>query len=81
MVVTPASVQDWDGGREAMLRAKLAAPGLRRGYADSACVACRFRACWFARGIVCLARRPAGPGLTIQEKRWVAERTFGWLGR
>ena len=81
VVVTPASVQDWDGGREAMLRAKLAAPGLRRVFADSAYVACRFWACWFARVVVFIVRKPPGPGLAVQPKRWVVERTFAWLGR
>lgn len=81
MVVTPASVQDWDGGREAMLRAKLAAPRMSRVYADSAYVACRFWAVWFARVVLFVVRKPPGRGLTVQPKRWVVERTFAWLGR
>jgi transposase len=81
VVVTPASVQDWDGGRVAMLKAELAAPGLRRVFADSAYVACRFWAAQFARVIVFIVRKPPGRGLTVQPKRWVVERTFGWLGR
>ncbi len=42
LLVTPASVQDWDGGREAMLRARKAAPRMSRVYADSAYRACEF---------------------------------------
>ena len=81
LLVTPASVQDWDGGREAMLRARRAAPRMTRVYADSAYRACAFWAVWFARVVLFVVRRPSGPGLTVQPKRWVVERTFGWLGR
>ena len=81
LLVTPASVQDWDGGREAMLRARRAAPRMSRVYADSAYRACEFWAVWFARVVLFVVRRPSGPGLTVQPKRWVVERTFGWLGR
>lgn len=81
VVVTPASVQDWDGGREAMLRAKLAAPRLTRVFADSAYRACTIWAAWFARLVVWVVAKPPGPRLTVQPKRWVVERTFAWLGR
>lgn len=80
-VVTPASVQDWDGARAALLRAKLAAPGLRRVFADSAYRACQFWAVWFARVVLFVVRKPDRPGLVVQPKRWVVERTFAWLGR
>ena len=81
VVVTPASVQDWDGGREAMLVARRAAPRMSRVYADSAYRACEFWAVWFARVVLFVVRKPVGPGLTVQPKRWVVERTFAWLGR
>jgi putative transposase len=81
VVVTPASVQDWDGGREAMLLAKRAAPRLVRVFADSAYRTCCIWSAWFARVVLWVVRKPAGPGLTVQPKRWVVERTFGWLGR
>ena len=81
LTVTPASVQDWDGGREAMLRARKAAPRMSRVYADSAYRACAFWAVWFARVVLFVVRKPSAPGLTVQPKRWVVERTFGWLGK
>jgi putative transposase len=81
VVVTPASVQDWDGGREAMLRARRAAPRLSRVSADSAYRACEFWAVWLARLVVWVVVRPPGPRLTAQRKRWIVERTFARLGR
>ena len=58
-LATPASVRDWDGGREAVPRARLAAPGLARVDADSAHRACAVWAVGFARGVRCVAGRPA----------------------
>lgn len=81
VVVTPASVQDWDGGRAAMLRAKLAAPRLSRVFADSAYRACEWWSCWFARIVLRVVAKPAGRRLTVQRKRWIVERTFAGLGR
>jgi transposase len=81
IVVTPASVQDWDGGREAMLLAKRAAPRLIRVFADSAYRTCSIWAAWFARVVLWVVRKPAGPGLVVQPKRWVVERTYAWLGK
>lgn len=82
LVVTPASVQDWDGAREVMLRAKLAAPRLARVFADSAYAAIEFWAVWFARVVVFLVRKdPGQKGFVVKPKRWIVERTFGWLNR
>jgi putative transposase len=82
LVVTSAAVQDWDGAREVMLRAKLAAPRLARVFADSAYAAVEFWAVWFARVVVRLVRKePGQKGLVVKPKRWVVERTFGWLNR
>lgn len=81
LLLTPAAVPDWDGGREAMLRARKAAPRVTRVYADSAYRACEFWAVGFARVVLFVVRKPAGPGLTVQPKRWVVERTCGWLGK
>ena len=82
LAVTPASVQDWDGAREVLLRAKLAVPRLRRVFADAAYTAVEFWAVWFARVVIFLVRKqPGQKGFVVQPKRWIVERTFGWLNR
>lgn len=51
-------------------------------YADAAYAAVSLWACWFARVIVLLVRKgPGQKGLVAQPRRWVVERTFGWLNR
>jgi len=82
LVVTPASVQDWDGARQALLAARRAAPRLAQVFADAAYAAAVFWACWFARVILLLVRkRPGQRGFVVRPMRWVVERTFGWLNR
>jgi putative transposase len=82
LAVTPASVRDWDGAREVLLRAELAVPRLRRVFADAAYTAAEFWAVWFARVVIFLVRKPPGRrGFVVQPKRWIVERTFGWLNR
>ena len=82
LAVTPASVQDWDGAREVILRANRSAPRLARVYADAAYKAVQFWAYWFGRVILLLVRKePKQKGFVVQPKRWVVERTFGWLNR
>jgi transposase len=82
LAVTPASVQDWDGVKEVILRANQVAPRLARVYADAAYAAVQFWAYWFARVILFLVRKqPNQRGFVVQPRRWVVERTFGWLNR
>jgi putative transposase len=82
LAVTPASVQDWDGAKEVILRACRAAPRLAQVFADAAYAAIQFWACWFARVIVRLVRKQPGQrGFVVEPMRWVVERTFGWLNR
>ena len=82
LTVTPASVQDWDGAKEVILRANQSAPRLVRVYADAAYKAVEFWAYWFARVILYLVRKePDQKGFVVQPKRWIVERTFGWLNR
>ncbi|GIW85641.1 MAG: hypothetical protein KatS3mg107_1301 [Gemmataceae bacterium] len=82
LVVTPASVADWDGAREVLLGAKRAAPRLSWVFADSAYAAIVFWAVWFVGVAVLLVRKVCGQkGLVVQPKRWIVERTFGWLNR
>jgi putative transposase len=83
LVVQPADVQDYDGAHEAVARAKARFPRLKKLWADSR-YACNYlpirilAAFWV---IVEIVRRAAGPGFKPVHKRWIVERTFGWLGR
>jgi putative transposase len=82
LAVTPASVPDWDGGREVIRRTKCAAPRMARVFADAAYAALEFWAVWFGRVVLLLVRKELGQkGFVVQPKRWIVERTFGWLNR
>ena len=82
LTVTPASVQDWDGAKEVILRACRSAPRLVRVYADAAYKAAEFWAYWFCWVVLYLVRKEPGQrGFVVQPMRWVVERTFGWLNR
>lgn len=80
LVVTPASVQDRDGGQVALLAFREAVKFPQVIWADRA-----YRSLvdwawvqwlWFIE----IISRPVGR-FTIQPKRWIVERTFGWLNR
>jgi putative transposase len=82
LTVTAASVQDWDGACEVIRRAKCAAPRMVRVFADAAYAALEFWAVWFGRVLLCLVRKEPGQRtFVVQPKRWIVERTFGWLNR
>src|SRR5215468_9354680 len=84
VVVTSAGVQDYHGARPALLRAKDRAPGLRVVWVDGI-----YEKEWlidWARGEcgweLCVVKRTdKEKGFKRLPKRWVVERTFGWLGR
>ena len=85
VLVTSAAVSDADGAR--MLLEEICQfqfPRLRVIWADSAYRQKKLRAyvqsnCWFCLEI---KSRPSGAkGFVLIPKRWVVERTFGWLGR
>jgi putative transposase len=82
--VHPANIQDYDGAKEVMRRAKQRFPRLKRVWADSAygrnhLPDWAFIACTFVLDVV---HRVAGAmGFVVLPKRWVVERTFAWLGR
>jgi putative transposase len=83
LAVPPADVQDYDGARAVVAKAKARFPRLKKLWADSR-YACNYlpirilAAFWI---IVEIVRRAAGPGFKPVHKRWIIERTFGWLGR
>jgi putative transposase len=83
IVVHAADIQDADGLYDLVKRIKPLYCWLRAVFADSiynrvsALLAC------FLFGLVLLiVRRPAGAtGFVVIPRRWVVERTLGWLGR
>jgi len=81
LAVLPADTTDWAGAIEVVTRAgKL--PRLAKVWADSA-----YRALseWVTkRGrwvLEIVTRREGAVGFEVIPKRWIVERTFGWLGR
>ena len=84
VVVTSADVQDYHGAKPALLRAKGRSPGLRVVWVDGI-----YEKGWlidWARGecgweLQVVKRTDKEGGFEVLPKRWVVERTFGWLGR
>ena len=81
VLVTSASVQDRDGGRRVLDRAKMAMPSLALVFADGG-YAGRLLA-WAARIpriVIEIVRKPDGQrGFAVLPRRWVVERTLSWL--
>ncbi len=83
VLVHAASIQDGDGAGDLLRRIKPLYCWLRTVFADSiynrvaALLAC------FLLGItlVIVGRIPGTKGFVVLPRRWVVERTFGWLGR
>src|SRR3954464_803389 len=84
VVVTAANVQDYHGAKPTLTRAKGRCPGLKVVWVDGI-----YQKQWlidWARGecgweLQVVKRRDKGKGFSVLPKRWVVERTFGWLGR
>ena len=84
MVVHPANVQDAAGAK--LVLAELAAPGafprLALLWVDGAYPGARDFATRYAGITLEVVSRPEGvKGFVVVPRRWVVERTFGWLGR
>jgi putative transposase len=82
LVVLPADVQDRDGAKTLLQRLRGQLPRLAVIWADgayTAVVAWVQQSCgWLLTTIL----RPTGvKGYVHLPKRWIVERTFGWLGR
>src|SRR5438093_1438772 len=82
-VVLAADLQDRDGARELCLLAKAHCPRLEVIWADGAfqgtLVEWVHDTCGWRLEIV--NKPPGQQGFAVIPKRWVVERTFGWLGR
>jgi putative transposase len=81
VVVTAADVQDRDGAKAVLLNVRGLLPRLRvifadGGYAGRLIGWVKRRCGWLLRTVL----RPVGvAGFVVLPKRWVVERTFGWL--
>jgi transposase len=83
VLVTAASIQDRDGGRRVLDRARMAMPSITLVWADGGyagkLVAWVARYCRIALEIV---RKPPGQRtFEVLPRRWVVERTLSWLYR
>jgi putative transposase len=84
VVVTSANVQDYHGAKPALSRAKGRSPGLEVVWVDGI-----YEKQWlidWARGecgweLQVVKRTDKERGFKVLPRRWVVERTFGWLGR
>jgi putative transposase len=84
VVVTAAKVQDYHGAKPTLTRAKDRCPGLKVVWVDGI-----YEKQWlidWAQGecgweLQVVKRTDKEKGFKVLPKRWVVERTFGWLGR
>ena len=78
-----ASIQDGDGAGDLLRRIKPLYCWLRTVFADSIYNRVAVLLACFLLGItlVIVGRIPGTKGFVVLPRRWVVERTFGWLGR
>lgn len=82
--VTPADLHDAHGARRLLAGLHSFVPRLKKIWADAAyrgpelAVWCRAQGDW---ELEVVERTPGVPGFAVLPKRWVVERTFGWLSR
>ena len=83
VIVHAADVQDADGVGDLLKRLKRLYPWLRAVFADGAYDRlAALLACFLLGLTLIVVRRLAGTeGFVLLPRRWVAERTLGWLGR
>ena len=83
VVVHPADVQDRDGAYAVLERASDQTMRVAHLWADAAHrgTFARWVAAAWGWTIAIGRRTPDAIGFTVQPRRWVVERTFGWLGR
>ena len=82
VVVHAASVQEQDGAKRVFERAQRRFPRLRLVWADAG-----YKVQWLLDWVVShcpwvltiVERPPGSKGFTLLPRRWVVERTFGWL--
>jgi putative transposase len=80
LVVTPADVQDRDGGKLVLEEFRRHVKSPKILWADKAYHATAAWAWIYFAWRLVLVGRPKGR-FEVQPKRWIVERTFGWLNR
>jgi transposase len=82
LAVTTADVSDSKGARLAVTDAKVASERLVHVWADNAYRGfIEFALALLAMTVAIVSRRDGAVGFEVQHRRWVVERTFGWLTR
>ncbi len=83
VVVHSADIQDRDGARLVFARLEERFPGLRLVWADGAYAGEFVEWAWTSFGwlVEIVKRSKEQRGFAVLPRRWVVERTFGWLGR
>lgn len=83
LAVTPANIQDRDMIAALLGVARRAFPSIKRALADGGYQgAATASAVLEEAGIpLDIVKRSDAPGFVVLPKRWIVERTLGWLGR
>ena len=84
MIIQSAGVQDRDGAPEVLRFARFRFPWLRHVFADGGYGGQKLRDMLKGCGdwtIEIIRRSDTAEGFEVLPRRWVVERTFGWLGR
>lgn len=82
-VVHGADVQDRDGAKEVVKKIRFSCPRMEKLWADGG-YAGKLEAWikeWTAWKLEIVKRSDAAKGFEVLPRRWIVERTFGWLGR
>jgi len=82
LLVTPADVQDYDGGWLVLESLAGRLVRLEKIWADGryAGALVEIAAQWYHRVLEIVQRAPEAKGFVVQAHRWIVERTFAWLG-
>jgi putative transposase len=83
VVVHAANIQDWDGAKLVLAKARGSFPGLRLIWADGGYAGKLLGWCLSVCGWVLevVKRSDAAKGWVLLPRRWVVERRFGWLSQ
>jgi putative transposase len=82
ILVHAANIQDADSAGTLLSRIKALYCWLKAVFADSIYNRLPVLLAWFLLGLtLIIVRRIAGTGFIVVPRRWVVERTLGWLGR
>jgi transposase len=83
ILVTPASVQDRDGGRQLLWRLGRHLPTIRLVWADAGYAGklVTWAAQFLTLTLAIVRKRPGTHHFEVLPRRWVVERTFSWFGK